>query len=151
MTPAAWGYLALGLLALAVAWWKGLDRDDGGMYDVAGRWHPWPDDYFVQRDGKTRVAPDKVQHSGFSHILTFVAGFLMPVYTAAALTFALGFGWELQQMVPRVKVWVGVGTNARVKRRGKFSWRDLVADALGCAGGVLFHVLVRFLLRLAGV
>lgn len=141
MTTGAWVFAALGLVVLGLAWWKGWDRDDGGSYDAAGKWTPWPDYYFAP--GSHQVAPDKVQHSGISHVLTLAAGIVMAPATAGLLVFALGVGWELQQMLPRTRVYVGVGTNARTKRRGKFSWRDLVADAAGCAMGVVVLTLIR--------
>lgn len=121
MTPAAWLYLALGVLVCLVAWRKRLDPDVGGYPST-----------FRDPVRRSRPARDKVQHFLGSAALAFVAGLLMALAAAGAITLALGVGWELQQRFPYDR-----------RRPGYGDWRDVVADAGGVLGGCTLAWIVR--------
>jgi hypothetical protein len=121
-----------GVLALIVlvVWVLGLDPDDGGSL-VQGRWTPWPDTFVIVANGKRRLAPDKVGHFTGSAIAACVGALVgIAVLLAALLTVAVaGVGWELQQ-------WYPFRPSLRTPTRfGRFSWKDLVADACGALVG----------------
>jgi hypothetical protein len=99
-------------------------RDAGGVLDPDGRFRPWPDDFFAD----SKPARDKVLHAGCGALamLVGVAFFRAPVVGAFLVVVIIGAGgWETAEWHPRAP-YPG-------KRPGKWSWKDVVAGAVGAA------------------
>lgn len=106
-------YALLILLFLAFAWALHWDRDPGGYVDTF----------------RTR---DKIWHACgcFAACLLSIAVLDVPLVGACLLTIAGGAGFELVQRYPRDHA------------DGFFSWRDVVADAVGALLAVLAAIAI---------
>lgn len=113
--------LALGACTavLGTAWGLSLSaiRDPGGYADSFRTFVAWPYDKTVHAGGAALT------------MLVLLALFRLPPLVAGGVTMLAGLGVEFAERFPRVRY-----TSSRI---GFFSWRDLVADALGMTIGWL--------------
>lgn len=93
------------------------------------RWLKWSDDKWLSRQG-TIIPYDKSEHAVVSAILALIATFFMPLLFACLLAVVAGYLWEVKDGYLHWEVygwWGGEG----------FSWKDLIADSIGIAAGIL--------------
>lgn len=75
------------------------------------------------------MVPDKAQHYWGSYVLNEVCGKVLGKELGAAMTFALGFIWEVKDS----ETSLGTANSGVVG----FSYRDLIADGLGVVSSLV--------------